>query len=141
MGTKSNGQAESGRFPNFFPPNCPPPEAVPTAQSVFRLVKTNPPHDEDFRPNAVTQTTRTFRDRCKACGLSVFTTLEDILTLRKQIGAFKKWQVAKGDADREDGVALHTPTSGNSHHSSWLYEGVYVAKKFAVVNAGDENNK
>ena len=128
-------------FPSFFPQDCPPTEARPAVENFFRLVRTDPPGDNDFRSHVENDKRRRYPDMCKASGLSVFTKLEDIQKLKRRIAALRERKVAKGKADAEDGMVLYTPTKEeDSHHTWWLFEGVTVAKNFAVVVEDDGEN-
>jgi hypothetical protein len=124
-------------FPGFFPKDCPPPEAEPVVENFFRLVSNDPPDDKDFRSHVEMYPRIRFRNKCAACGLSVFTRLEDIKKLRRRLKALSNKKIAKGKANLKDGPALPTPSvEGDSHHTWWLFQGANVTTSFTVV---DEN--
>jgi len=77
-------------WPNHFPEDCPP-NATKDAdgEEVYRLVDQNPPSDLDFISHRLRYPKREFSDECKACGLSIFTNVEDSIKLRKKIARFK----------------------------------------------------
>lgn len=64
-----------------LPPGCPPDAAheISTVWQVFRLVRTNPPIDHDFRSQRAEKPSYRFRGiaECRARGLSVLTARQD----------------------------------------------------------------
>ena len=64
-----------------LPPGCPPDAAreITTERRVFRLVRTDPPIDHDFRSQRAEKPNHPFRGitECQARGLSVFTARQD----------------------------------------------------------------
>ena len=75
-----------------LPDQCPPDEAVEVTgeTSVYRLVKTDPPTDEDFTSHRALHPERRFRvSECIARGLSVWSDAVAASTQRK-LPAFKK---------------------------------------------------
>ena len=69
------------RYREPLPQGCPPDEAVEvsTEWQVFRLVRTNPPTDSDFRSQRAERPSHQFRGvtECQARGLSVFAARQD----------------------------------------------------------------
>lgn len=61
------------RYRERLPEGCPPDIAKETdgSRDVFRLVRTNPPTEIDFRSQREEKPDRVFPDECKARGLSV----------------------------------------------------------------------
>lgn len=128
-----NDQRMKRVFPSFFPKDCPPDDAQSSADEFFRLVRADPPEENDFRSHVELGINGRF-DRCIGSGLSVFTELNDIYKLKRRVKAFEKRRVARGRAEPKDGLAVHTPTKEeDSHHTWWLFEGATVAKKFVVI--------
>ena len=66
-------------FREDLPPNCPPAAAVAISQrrDVYRLVRTDPPTDDDFRSQRAEKPNLHFHDECRARGLSVHTDRSD----------------------------------------------------------------
>ena len=59
-----------------LPEGCPPPESaeITAERVVFRLVRTSPPTDADFRSHRLENPGRVYQglSECQVCGLSVF---------------------------------------------------------------------
>ena len=70
-----------------LPENCPPDEAeeIHVPRVVYRLVRNNPPTDDDFRSQLAERTDRIFRNitECQAHGLSIRTDLESTMELMR----------------------------------------------------------
>ena len=91
-----------------LPEGCPPEDSEEIAEPrvVYRLVRNNPPSDDDFRP--VTE--------CQARGVSVFASLniaEDLST-RGSLQGRAVCQVILAP-----GAGRILPTGGRSHHTWW----------------------
>jgi hypothetical protein len=118
-------------FPQDWPNDCPPPDAVAAAGEVFRLVKTNPPtaadlasHRETGRlPNA---------PPCLRCGLSVFRDVQDAVHQQRLIPKLGRW-IARGTLSVEHGQTKQTPSQQPTHTTWWAYEGINRAALFTVV--------
>jgi hypothetical protein len=113
-----------------IPAGCPPPEAVPAAGDVYRIVKHDPPTAGDFLTPHEAGTLKR-RDPCLRCGLSVLLTLQDAGTLRDNfpfLGDF----IACGLVDGL-GVTRATPGFVSSHTTWWPYSGLDRHSPFRVV--------
>ena len=102
------------------PGNCPPNEAedVSTPRRVYRLVRNNPPTDDDFRSQRAEHPERVFRNitECQARGLSVRTDLDsamELMTLRSMRGRMLC------EARLDNGAGRIMPTGKDPHHSTW----------------------
>lgn len=75
------------RYREPLPEGCPPDSAEEIAASrrVFRLVRTNPPTEEDFKSQRAKQPSRQFPGiaECQSLGLSVFGNRQDLDRLLK----------------------------------------------------------
>lgn len=75
------------RYREPLPQGCPPEaaEEISSAWGVFRLVRTNPPTDSDFRSQRAEKPSRRFRDvtECQSRGLSVFAARKDAIRASK----------------------------------------------------------
>jgi hypothetical protein len=103
-----------------LPESCPPLEAeeITTVREVYRLVRSNPPQDDDFRSQRQEKPSATFGkvDECHARGLSVFekqSCCDKTLKLPK----FRKYKVCKVVLDQGAGQILQTFQP--SHHTWW----------------------
>ena len=113
-------------FPSDFPDDCPPNDSVQPEGTFYRIVRSNPPTDDDFisvvrgnRERALGLVRKGNITLCEAMGLSVYGYREDILqhaSQSPQLGMFIS-EIRLGPAD---GRILSTSRRGNSHHTWWL---------------------
>ena len=111
-----------------LPDGCPPPSAVPANGTYYRLVRNNPPTDDDFRrPRDLPRSTPLKEDElCVDSALSLFEDPKDVHLARQYVPGFKKKKVAQGTLVPTAGVTLHSPTllSGDpvvelASHTEW----------------------
>ncbi|MFB2891891.1 hypothetical protein ACE1CI_02990 [Aerosakkonemataceae cyanobacterium BLCC-F50] len=125
-------------FLDYFPDNCPPRIAQPASGRVYYLVKNDPPTPEDFFAKRQKNPRRRFSNNeqeCRACGISVYTEIEDILNIRRIYPGLENLKVAVGDLIPNFGVIQHTSsTNSPSHHTLWLAVGAEVWTVFQVIN-------
>ena len=108
------------QWPDFYPSNCPPEDAVDTNHTVFRFISGFPPSMNDFRSYKEVNLNRHFGEmECQACGLSVCMISEDIIDKRRDIPGFSKKQIAVGKLLPGDGVIKATPSLQNKFHHTW----------------------
>jgi len=115
----SLSHAMSDREP--LPPGCPPDEAeeIKTTRYVFRLVRTNPPTEEDFKskraenlvpkPPCVSE--------CEFCGVSVFPKKRDAAAKTRKLPNFKGLLVCRVTLTAGAGKIQKTFSRG--HHTWW----------------------
>ena len=125
-------------WPDFFPNDCPPSKAGPAGGTVFRLVRNNPPTRDDFVPLVLEQPEREFGKRlCQACGVSVYTDIEDVRRLQARVPGHRSKSIAKGELSPDMGLMMPTPTRKESTHTTWwLFEGVDPSPAFEVCAKG-----
>lgn len=120
-----------------FPQGCPPDDAKSLKCEAYRIVYNNPPTVEDFICYKLLYPTRNFTSACLACGLSLFTELDDLVKISKNIPAIKRKKkfFARGRLTEETGVILPTNKDKhtNSHMTWWIYEGQEVHNFFTVI--------
>lgn len=103
-----------------LPDNCPPDtaEEINAHRTVYRLVRNNPPTDDDFQSQRAEQPERIFRDvtECQARGLSVFVSLNVAVRLsaRGRLQGMAVCQVTLAA-----GAGHIQPTGRRSHHTWW----------------------
>ena len=127
------------QFPDYFPNNCPPDTAQEAFGEVYRLVDNDPPTASDFRsqreqhlnepcPKNVTE--------CQACGLSVFTSRDDIEFARRTVRRLRNKKIANGNLNSALGRILPTPSqnTGQSHHTWWFPIGIQPWTVFCVID-------
>ena len=103
-----------------LPENCPPNEAeeITSPRLVYRLVRNNPPTDDDFRSQRAERPDRIFRDvtECQARGLSVFTTRN----VAERLSASGRLQgLSVCHVTLAPGAGRIQPTGRRSHHTWW----------------------
>lgn len=124
----------SPAFPDGWPENCPPLDAVDADAMVFRTVASDPPSEKDFlsfveEGKKITQPQKI----CVAHGISVMRTLEDARHHREFL-RWKKGHIAQGKLIPAHGK-LKSTHSGRfpSHLTWWCYRDVVRHEAFEVV--------
>jgi hypothetical protein len=110
-------------WPEFFPQECPPDDSYPAIETVYRLVRINPPKQLDFRSHREMRPENNWPDECEACGLSVHTDRADSERLRRRVPFFKDRLIAQGTLNPDLGKIKPTPSKtvdGTSHHTWWV---------------------
>lgn len=104
-----------------LPPGCPPDEAeeIETSREVFRLVRTNPPTEKDFKSkraeNLVPKPQRV--SECVFCGVSVFPKRRDAVAKTRKLPNFKGLLVCR--VTLTAGAGKIQKTSPGGHHTWW----------------------
>jgi hypothetical protein len=120
-------------WPEHFPELCPPDSSREPKEKVYRFVKQNPPSENDFISHRLLYADKVFSDECRACGLSVFTEMADVLSMRKRYNALRKKLLAVGNLSSDVGKILSTPGKyAKSHHTWWVPSGVEVSTIFKI---------
>ena len=117
------------QFPNNWPENCPPADAVIAEGEVYRIVCNAPPNNSDFQTHFETGKMPK-GDLCLRCGLSVFRIAIDAVHMRNKYPKLGN-QIAKGTLQKNHGKTKQTGTS--SHTTWWIYENVDRASLFTCV--------
>lgn len=109
--------------PTLLPPDCPPASASLHTGPVYRLVKSDPMTDEDFKTYFVLYPERKWKQQeaCPAHGLSVRLTLETAVSEAARFKARIKgatWHVAMAVLDPNAGPIAQTFTKPE-HHTWW----------------------
>ena len=103
-----------------LPDGCPPDTAEEIVQprDVFRLVRTDPPTEDDFKSQREENPGRTFRgvDECQARGLSVHTDRRDSENALR-LPKFRRWSICRLQLGLGAGKILQTGRP--SHHTWW----------------------
>ncbi len=124
------------QWPDYFPDGCPPQDAQPAAGEVYRLVKKDPPEQEDFKSLREKKPRDDFGEQaCQACGLSVFQDDQDVLRVKRRAPGMQKRLVARGTLTPDFGQIKQTSSKddGASHHTWWVPTKVQPLKVFHVV--------
>jgi hypothetical protein len=126
------------QFPAYFSANCPPATAQPASGTVYYLVNSEPLTPEDFWSKRQRNPDKRFSQKskeCQACGISVYTDIEDVLLLRREIQSFQNHQISVGQLIPEMGVILPTPSEFfPSHRTLWLAVGSQPWLLFHISN-------
>jgi hypothetical protein len=107
-------------FPDNWPKDCPPSQALTCNGSYLHIIKQNPPGIDDCR---------TFHEKggvlrspprcpCMPFGLSVFTDREDVLHMRRTMPKLGKW-IVTFTLTEPDGLVMLTPGQRPTHHTWW----------------------
>jgi hypothetical protein len=125
------------RFANDLPLGCPLEGAKPVDLVAYRLVRSNPPAEADFIPEAIAKPRRYKHcdagTLCKARGLSIASTLEGAKALSK-IPSLSDAVIAEGRISPETGVVADTPSPNCSDHCTWWpYEGIRAHELFSII--------
>ena len=110
------------KFSTDWPPDCPPDAASAPEGDYYRIVRTNPPTELDFRSHRELDTLPK-APPCLRAGLSTFRTVEDaerMVQLFPVLGS----HIARGALDASYGLAMLTPGRQPTHSTVWPYEGV-----------------
>jgi hypothetical protein len=123
-------------FPDYFPPDCPPDEAVECRGIVYRFVEVDPPAPGDFL-NHYERGLAPMAEPCLRCGLSVFLNVEVAVdrwkALRERFPGRKFGNhIAEGHLDPSHGKIVQTGRD-REHHTWWPYDGIDRREPFRVV--------
>jgi hypothetical protein len=134
-------------YPKHFPDNCPPDECDVASDELYRFIKkTNKiPLPEDFlswREENPTKPCPATISECQACGISVYSSLDDVINLPNRIPRFRKMKIAKGSVNSDLGRIKNTPSlnTGKSHHTWWIPENSEPWKNFKIIDLSNENS-
>ncbi len=105
-------------WPEFYPTDCPPPDAKPTDLTAYRLVSAAGITPEDFVPHLIAFPERRFKEEelCAACGLSVYSNQGGAAKLRRRYKPLRTKKIAKGHIMEKDGLVAKT---GDNSHQTW----------------------
>ena len=119
-----------------LPENCPPDEAaeIDVPRVVYRLVRNNPPTDDDFQSQRAERPDRIFRDvtECQARGLSVFanrTVAEQLSTM----GSLQGTAICR--VTLTPGAGRIQATGRRSHHTWWPLADYDILEQCQVVTS------
>lgn len=122
-------------WPDFYPEDTPPDDAIEAKGEAYRLVDNSPPTKADFRSmyeeNPVRCKPFSLADFKLACGTSHFTEKEDIKTVRSLFKPFRNKKIAKGKLNQELGVMLDT--RDKSHLTVWYRVDSSPHEHFAIL--------
>lgn len=140
-----------GTFPAWFPPGCPPEDAMDAAGVIFRFVSHDPPSPDDFLSHEEMEfrggeTPVLHHSKCNRCSLSVYDSLVSAKATLKKLKenhkartglAYRYSAIAKGELSAELGKMKQTGKDP-SHHDWWPYVGISRHDRFSVVARMDQ---
>ena len=128
------------KFPDYFPPDCPPKNAKIGRMAVFRAIKGEVPCEQDFicvhklYPKRIIPES----ERLNSYGLSFYKNIDDlkamISSLSMNIRNKRFNNIASGYMTEEYGVYLETPKNNNSHVTWWIYDDILLHPIFKKVD-------
>ena len=128
------GSDENRLFREPLPKGCPPWEAreITTQQTVFRLVRTDPPTDSDFRSQRAENPNNPFRgvSECRARGLSVYSNIRHAEN-RLKTPRFRGSLICEVKLDR--GAGYISKTGYRAHFTWWPFASFPIVTKCQVV--------
>ncbi len=101
-------------FPDTWPSDCPPEDAVDAEGEVFRIVNNNPPNEDDFKTSFEIDSFP-HRPACLRCGLSVHRILSDAIHTKTKYPKLGRL-IARGILTNESGKTKQT---GQASHTTW----------------------
>ena len=117
-----------------LPENCPPDEAeaIDATRLVYRLVRNNPPTDDDFQSQRAARPDRVFHDvtECQARGLSVFVS-RNVAEQLSTTGSLQGTAVCQ--VTLTAGAGRIQPTGRRSHHTWWPLADYHILANCQVV--------
>lgn len=119
--------------PNF-PPACPPSDALPASGEIFRGIRTPPVTSADFLSHVELQMKNCDSSNCEHWGLSVWVSRAAVVNARKVFKYMRRWHIAVGTVDADDGVIKPTPNEkNNEHHTFWKAFGNDISDRFTIA--------
>lgn len=129
----------SPRFPQWFPPDCPPPGASDAGGVVFRFATRNPVAAEDFLSHHELGLAPKAKP-CSRASLSVYRTITSarrrLRQLRERFPARFGPHIAEGSLAAEHGKIIQEGADPD-HHEWWAYEGVQRHAPFRIAETLD----
>lgn len=117
-----------------MPDECPPADAFGANGTFYRFVS-GKPSEEDFIPHSRLYPDRSFSGmECQARALSVFSSIEDCMKLRKLSPKFRNKSVAAVQISPADGVIKHTPSGQSNAHYSWWRAASCLTINYTVLS-------
>lgn len=121
-------------WPNYYPENCPPDDAEKPSGLVFRFTYKAKSSRADFKPyHREGKEWKNDCQTCQACGISVYTDLNEVLRVQKRTPAARNKFIARYEVNENDGLIKNTPGNSPNHHTWWIVEGNQVWERFENI--------
>ncbi len=117
-----------------LPEGCPPDDAeeITAPRIMYRLVRNNPPTDDDFRSQRAERPAARFKvSECQTRGVSVFANRRDA-ERQTEIPRLKALAVCQ--VDLSAGAGRIKRTGGSSHHTWWPYSDYEILANCRMVS-------
>lgn len=129
----------SSQWPSWYPPVCPPLDAVPAVGIFYRLVD-DPASESDFKSvRELADEGKKKRywsadEECSAVACSVFAEQNDAESTRASIGSLRAKKVARGDVSGSGKLKASPSARSKSHHDWWRTGKDQAWRTFEVVS-------
>lgn len=127
-----------------LPDDCPPDDAYPTNERVYRLADKADVDEQDFLSYRELYPDRQWEgvSDCVASGISVYTDPEGIRQLQRRVKSMRRKQVISGVLTPNHGKMKHTPSETHpSHHTWWIALGERPWRVFTVIELDKDNER
>lgn len=105
-------------WPDHFPENCPPEEAIPASGLVYRLLKDDHIQPWDFLSHRERFPNKNFfLPECQVCGLSVYLDIEGVRKMQRRVSSMRGKKLCYGTLTPEMGAMK--PTGHEISHRTW----------------------
>lgn len=131
---ESNGNSNAMTYREPLPEDCPPEDAdeITAPRVVYRLVRNNPPADDDFRSQRAEKPAAQFNvSECRARGVSVFASRRDV-EIRARRGNLEGLAICQ--VTLVEGAGRIKKTGARSHHTWWPYSGYDILANCQMVH-------
>lgn len=118
-----------------LPQHCPSADAIEQAATLFRVCRSDPPTEEDFRPHNESdvpeKASKADPQNCAGWGLSVWTDADEMVFARENIMTWMKRQfVFQCEVAANEGRL--SAGNDNGHHTYWPYENTDLLARSAL---------
>lgn len=121
-------------LPERFGDTCPPKEAKPVHQTIYRGIPKPPISPHDFLSHVEINGNKNNPEVCEHWGLSIWATRADAEHARKAYRWVKFWHIAEGEVTNDDGVLLATPNETHPEHCTfWKRWDLDLSPRFTII--------
>ena len=128
-------QPNAFRFPDWFPPHCPPAATADADGIVYRFLAKDPIDAEDFHSHHELKLAL-HTNACRRCSLSVYRSLkiarDRLRGLRDRNPNRAEKHIARGELTSGDGK-LSQAGQDPDHYEWWAFENVERHRSFQIV--------
>ena len=110
------------QWPEHYPDSCPPNTAKHASGNVYRFIEKEhqSPQDEDFKSWKELHPERDYEEKeCQACGLSIYTSLDEARRVAKLVPRLRKMKIAEAVLKKDSGKMENTPSNVSKDHFTW----------------------